>query len=117
MQPPPSGADDAPGGRADGPWVGDRGGGRSDARDERCRRGGHGGPRARRPGLRVQLESLTAGIRAQFVRAHRRQSGQTQITINRIVAEHFVADGLYTKIRLEFLKSLEPARLEQALAW
>ena len=70
-----------------------------------------------RSGLRVQLESLTAGIRAQFVRAHRRQSGQTQITINRIVAEHFAADGLYTKIRLEFLKSLEPSRLEQALAW
>ena len=70
-----------------------------------------------RSGLRVQLENLTAGVRAQFVRAHRRQSGQDQITINRIVAEHFAADGLYAKIRLEFLKSLEPARLEQALAW
>ena len=70
-----------------------------------------------RSGLRVQLENLTAGVRAQFVRAHRRQSGQDQLTINRIVAEHFAADGLYTKIRLEFLKSLEPARLEQALAW
>ena len=70
-----------------------------------------------RSGLRVQLESLTAGVRAQFVRAHRRQSGQDQITINRIVAEHFAADGLYTKIRLEFLKSPEPTRLDQALAW
>jgi len=70
-----------------------------------------------RSGLRVQLEGLTAGVRAQFVRAHRRQSGQDQITINRIVAEHFAADGLYTKIRLEFRKSLEPARLDQALGW
>jgi len=70
-----------------------------------------------RSGLRVQLENLTAGVRAQFVRAHRRQSRQDQITINRIVAEHFAADGLYTKIRLEFLKGLERARLEQALAW
>src|SRR5262249_7678506 len=70
-----------------------------------------------RSGLRVQLDSRPAGVRAQFVRAHRRQSGQDQITINRIVAEHFAADHLYTRIRLEFLKSLEPARLDQALAW
>ena len=70
-----------------------------------------------RSGLRVQLESLTASVRAQFVRAHRRQSGQDQITINRIVAEHFATDGLYTKIRVEFLKGLDPARLDQAFAW
>jgi len=71
----------------------------------------------RRSGLNVQLESLTAGIRAQFVRAHRKQSGQDRITIDRIVSEHFAAEVLYTKIKLEFQRSLEPARLETALAW
>jgi len=70
-----------------------------------------------RSGLKVQLESLTAGIRAQFVRAHRRQSGPDRITIDRIVAERFAAETLYTKIRLEFQRNLEPAPLEKALAW
>jgi hypothetical protein len=70
-----------------------------------------------RSGLKVQLESLTAGIRAQFLRAHRRQSGQDRMTINRIVAERFAAEGLYAKIKVEFQKTHEPGRLEKALAW
>jgi hypothetical protein len=70
-----------------------------------------------RSGLKVQLESLTAGIRAQFLRAHRRQSGQDRMTINRIVAERFAAEALYAKVKLEFQKNREPSRLEKALAW
>jgi hypothetical protein len=70
-----------------------------------------------RSGLRVQLESLTAGIRAQFRRAHRRQSSQDRITIDRIVAERFAADTLYARVKAEFQRSLESGRLEKALAW
>jgi hypothetical protein len=70
-----------------------------------------------RAGLKTQLESLTAGIRAQFLRAHRNQSGEARLTINRIVADRFAADGLYKKIRLEFQKDQEPGRLERAVAW
>jgi hypothetical protein len=70
-----------------------------------------------RSGLKAQLQSLTAGIRAQFLRAHRRQSGPDRITIDRIVAERFAAETLHTRIRLEFQRNLEPGRLEKALAW
>lgn len=70
-----------------------------------------------RSGLKIQLESLTAGIRTQFLRAHRRQSGADRLTIDRIVVERFAAETLYSKIRLEFQRSLEPAPLEKALAW
>ena len=70
-----------------------------------------------RSGLRVQLDSLTAGIRAQFLRAHRRQSSQDRITIDRIVAGRFAADALYARIKAEFQRGLESGRLEKALAW
>src|SRR5262245_8808020 len=70
-----------------------------------------------RSGLKAQLQSLAAGIRAQFVRAHRRQSGKDRITIDRIVAERFAPETLHTKIRLEFQRNVEPGRLEKALAW
>jgi len=70
-----------------------------------------------RSGLRVQLESLTAGIRAQFVRAHRKQASPDRITIDRIVAERFTAETLYARIKLEFLRNLESARVGKALAW
>ena len=68
-------------------------------------------------GLRVQLDSLTAGIRAQFLRAHRRQSSEDRMTIDRIVAERFAADALYARIKTEFEHSLEPGLLDKALAW
>src|SRR2546425_1391021 len=70
-----------------------------------------------RSGLRVQLESLTAGIRAQFLRAHRRQSSQDRITIDRIVAERFAADALYARIKAEFQRNLDSDPLQKALAW
>jgi len=70
-----------------------------------------------RSGLKAHLQGLTAGIRAQFMRAHRRQSGQDRITIDRIVAERFAPETLHTKIRLEFQRNVEPGRLEKALAW
>jgi hypothetical protein len=70
-----------------------------------------------RSGLKVQLESLTASVRAQFKRAHSKQAGQDRITIDRIVAERFKMEILYRKIKLEFERNLEPGRLEQALAW
>src|SRR2546425_3149552 len=70
-----------------------------------------------RSGLRVQLESLTAGIRAQFLRAHRRQSSQDRITIVRIVAERFAADTLYAQIKAEFQRNLDSDPLQKALAW
>jgi hypothetical protein len=70
-----------------------------------------------RSGLKVQLETLTVSIRAQFLRAHRKQSGEDRITIDHIVAERFAAETLYRKIRREFQKNLQPGGLESALAW
>ena len=70
-----------------------------------------------RSGLRVQLESLTTGIRAQFQRAHQRQSSQDRITIDRIVAERFAADALYARIKTELQRNLDSDPLEKALAW
>lgn len=70
-----------------------------------------------RSGLKVQLESLSAGIRAQFLRAHRRQSDQDRQAIDRIVAERFAPEELYAKIRAEFQRDLETMRLQKALAW
>lgn len=70
-----------------------------------------------RSGLRGQLGSLSAGIRAQFVRAHRNQSGQDRITIDRIVAERFAPETLYARIKVEFQRNADSGRLEKALAW
>jgi hypothetical protein len=68
-------------------------------------------------GLSVQLDGLTAGIRAQFLRAHRRQSNQDRLTIDRIVAERFAPGTLYARIKTEFQRDLEPGRLQKTLAW
>jgi Uncharacterized protein conserved in bacteria (DUF2059) len=68
-------------------------------------------------GLRVQLDSLTAGVRAQFLRAHRNQSSQDRLVIDRIVTERFSADILYSRIKAEFQRDLESGRLQTALAW
>jgi hypothetical protein len=70
-----------------------------------------------RSGLRAQLQSLSAGIRAQFVRAHRKQSSQDRLTIDRIVSERFAADALYARIKSEFERNAESGRIEKALAW
>jgi hypothetical protein len=68
-------------------------------------------------GLKVQLDSLTAGIRAQFLRAHRRQSNQDRLAIDRIVAERFSPDTLHARIKAEFQRDLGSGRLQKALAW
>jgi len=70
-----------------------------------------------RSGLRVQLESLSVGVRAKFLRGHRRLNGQDRVTIDRIVSERFAPETLYARIRLEFLRNFESAKLEKALAW
>jgi len=70
-----------------------------------------------RAGLRAQLDSLTAGIRAQFMRAHRNRSDQDRLAIDRIVAKRFSSEILYKKIRAEFQRDLDPGRLQKALAW
>jgi hypothetical protein len=68
-----------------------------------------------RSGLRVQLESLSAGIRVQFLRG--RLSGQDRLTIDRIVSARFAAEALYAQIRIEFERRLDHAKLAKALEW
>jgi hypothetical protein len=70
-----------------------------------------------RSGLRVQLESLSAGVRVQFLLGRGRLSGEDRLTIDRIVSERFSAAALYARIRLEFEKNLESAKLAKALEW
>jgi hypothetical protein len=70
-----------------------------------------------RSGLRVQLESLSAGVRVQFQPEGRRLSGQDRLTIDRIVSERFAAEALYARIRREFAQNLDAAKLTAALAW
>jgi hypothetical protein len=70
-----------------------------------------------RSGLRVQLESLSAGVRVQFLLGRGRLSGEDRFTIDRIVSERFSAAALYARIRLEFEKNLESAKLARALEW
>jgi hypothetical protein len=69
-----------------------------------------------RSGLRVQLESLSAGVRVQFLRGGR-LNGQDRLTIDRIVSERFAADALYARIRLEFERRVDGAKLAKALEW
>lgn len=68
-----------------------------------------------RSGLRVQLESLSAGVRVQFLGG--RLSGQDRLAIDRMVSERFAAEALYARIRLEFERSLDGAKLAKALEW
>jgi hypothetical protein len=69
-----------------------------------------------RSGLRVQLESLSAGVRVQFLRGSQ-LSSQDRLTIDRIVSERFAAEALYARIRLEFERSLDQTKLAKALEW
>ena len=64
-----------------------------------------------RSGLQVQLESLSAGVRVQFLRGPGRLSGRDRITIDRIVSERFAAEALYARIRLEAVVGLGHDRL------
>jgi len=70
-----------------------------------------------RSGLRVQLESLSAGVRVQFLLGQGRLSGEDRLIIDRIVSQRFSAGALYARMRLEFEKNLESARLAKALEW
>jgi len=70
-----------------------------------------------RSGLKVQLESLSAGVRVQFLLGQGRLSGEDRLTIDRIVSQRFSAGSLYARMRLEFEKNLESARLAKALEW
>jgi hypothetical protein len=70
-----------------------------------------------RSGLKVQLESLSAGVRVQFLLGRGRLSGEDRLTIDRIVSERFSAAALYARIRLEFGQNLESAKLAKALEW
>lgn len=69
-----------------------------------------------RSGLRVQLESLSAGVRVQFLRGGR-LTAEDRLTIDRIVSARFAAETLYARIRLEFERSLDGAKLAKALEW
>jgi hypothetical protein len=70
-----------------------------------------------RSGLKVQLESLSAGVRVQFLLGRGRLSGDDRLTIDRIVSGRFSAAALYARIRLEFEQNLESAKLAKALEW
>ena len=70
-----------------------------------------------RSGLQVQLESLSAGVRVRFLRGPGRLSGRDRVTIDRIVSERFAAEALYARIRLEFERNLDAAKLAKVLEW
>ena len=68
-------------------------------------------------GLKVQLESLSAGVRVQFLRGRGRLSGEDRVTIDRIVSERFAAETLYARIEREFERNFDGAKLAEALEW
>ena len=70
-----------------------------------------------RSGLKVQLESLSAGVRVQFLLGRGRLSGEDRLTIDRIVSRRFSSAALYARIRLEFEHNLESGKLAKALEW
>ena len=70
-----------------------------------------------RSGLRVQLESLAAGVRVQFLRGQGRISSQDRATIDRIASTNFDADAIYSRIKLEFERNLDADKLADALTW
>lgn len=70
-----------------------------------------------RSGLRIQLESLSAGVRAQFLRGRSGLNTRDRVVIDRIVSQHFDSEALYARIRLEFERDLEATKLAKALAW
>jgi len=70
-----------------------------------------------RSGLKVQLESLSAGVRVQFLLGRGRLSGEDRLTIDRIVSRRFSSAALYARIRLEFEQNLESGKLAKALEW
>jgi hypothetical protein len=70
-----------------------------------------------RSGLRIQLESMAAGVRLQFLRGQGRISSQDRATIDRIASTNFDADAIYSRIKLEFERNLDADKLAAALTW
>jgi hypothetical protein len=70
-----------------------------------------------RSGLRAQLEALAGGIRAQLVTTRARRDSRDRVMIDRIAARHFDAELLYARIRLQFGRGVDGAKLDAALAW
>ncbi len=68
-----------------------------------------------RSGLKGQLETLSAGVRAQFLRGQLRD--QDRITIDRIVLAHFNAEALYARMALELAHDVDAAKLTDTFAW
>lgn len=68
-------------------------------------------------GLRVQLATISAGIRSHFLGAHGRLGAADRAIIDRIAARHFSPEMLYVRMRLDVERRVESARLESALAW
>lgn len=68
-------------------------------------------------GLPVQLAAISAGIRAHLLGTHGRLGAADRAIIDRIAARHFSPEMLYVRMRLDFERRVEPARLESALAW
>jgi len=68
-----------------------------------------------RSGLKGQLETLSAGVRAQFLRGPLKD--QDRITIDRIVVAHFNAEVLYARMALELAHDIDGAKLAESLAW
>src|SRR4029450_13759946 len=63
-----------------------------------------------RSGLRAQLESLTAGVRVQFLLGQGRLSGEDRLIIDRIVSQRFSAGALYARMRVAVGRKVEGAR-------
>src|SRR5258705_1119111 len=70
-----------------------------------------------RSGLKVQLESLAAGVRVQFLLGLARLSGEDRLTIDRIVSRRFSSAALYARIRLQFGPNVDTGKLAKALEW
>src|SRR5262245_21685081 len=53
-----------------------------------------------RSGLRTQLESLSAGVRLQFLMGQGRLSIEDRLTVDRIVSQRFSVAALHARMRL-----------------
>src|SRR5437867_9525248 len=70
-----------------------------------------------RSGLGVQLESLSLGVRAQFLHGHRRLNSQDRGRRVRIVPGPFAPQPPSPGTRLESLGNLESATLQKQPSW
>jgi hypothetical protein len=66
-------------------------------------------------GLKGQLASLSASVRAQFLQSAMRD--QDRVTIDRIVSARFDTEALYARITLELAHNTDAPKLGEALQW